>query len=136
MPHIPRFNTAPVPSYMPLRGDGVAIVEFIVSTMPGAAGAEWRRRILSAGVSKRESDRTFTEKYFNGTDKDTTDYTTTTDTTKRGPQPRSRIRPLLTPAKPGSDNGHAQNVQTIRETALLRSTNSGEAGSSPEQSAG
>jgi hypothetical protein len=102
--------------------DGVAIVEFVVRHN---ARAQQAREVADAGYLQRifqnaKVTGTLTEKYFSGTDKNTTDYTTTTDTTQAGTtaaitlsiplldsrEARERTRDMLT------------TVQSIRETAL------------------
>ena len=102
--------------------DGVSIVEFIVRHN---ARAQQAREVADAGYFSRVLQNakvtgTLTEKYFNGTDKDTTDYTTTTDTTKAGTTAAITLSiPLLdTREARERTTDMLKTVQTIRETAL------------------
>ena len=102
--------------------DGVAIVEFVVRHN---ARAQQAREVADAGYFMRVLQNakvtgTLTEKYFNGTDKDTTDYTTTTDTTKAGTTAAITLSVPLLDSREARERttDMLKTVQTIRETAL------------------
>jgi hypothetical protein len=115
--------------------DGVAIVEFIVRHN---ARAQQAREAADAGYFQRVLQNakvtgTLTEKYFNGTDKDTTDYTTTTDTTKAGTTAAITLSVPLLDSREARERttDMLKTIQTIRETALIQPA-SGETGGGPE----
>jgi len=102
--------------------DGVSIVEFIVRHN---ARAQQAREVADAGYFSRVLQNakvtgTLTEKYFNGTDKDTTDYTTTTDTTKAGTTAAITLSVPLLDSREARERttDMLKTVQAIRETAL------------------
>jgi hypothetical protein len=63
---------------------------------------------------------TLTEKYFNGTNKNTADYTTTTDTTQAGTTAAITLSVPLLDSREAREKirDMLQTVQSIRETAL------------------
>lgn len=111
-----------LPVVLAFAEDGVSIVEYIVRHN---ARAQQARELADAGYFSRVLQNakvtgTLTEKYFNGTDKDTTDYTTTTDTTKAGTTAAITLSVPLLDSREARERttDMLKTVQTIRETAL------------------
>lgn len=101
--------------------DGIAVIEFIVRHN---ARARLSRDASEAGYIKRllqnaKITGTVTEKYFNGSDKNTTDYTTTTDTTQAGTTAAITLSIPLMDFRDVRDRDREmlQTIQSIREGA-------------------
>ncbi len=101
--------------------DGVAVIEFIIRHN---GRAQLSRDTADAGYFQRlfqnaKITGTITEKYFSGTDKNTTDYTTTTDTTQAGTTAAITLSIPLLDFREARDRTREmlQTVQSVRETA-------------------
>ncbi len=102
--------------------DGVAVIEYIVRHN---ARAQQSRDIADTGYFQRlfqnaKITGTITEKYFSGTDRNITDYTTTTDTTQAGTTAAITLSVPLLDFRESRDRTREmlQTVQSVREAAL------------------